>query len=154
MGTFNPKGLLFEPPNGIRIFGADIDVMLKLIRDASPAYWCIGEACAYICDARDPVEHPSAFLKLVPAYGFYLEVEIPKSGIFIPTSSENFADVARIWVQQNYMNLPRAFFVDAEVAAQIVECLFKNRAFWNDIQWTNRKETDWEFYDDGDDEVE
>ncbi len=68
------------------------------------------------------------------------------SGLF----AEDYQDVAKVWVGQNYMRIPKTFFVSREQAAKVVETFCQSGGRDPVVSWVNHRDTKWVFFDPDD----
>jgi Immunity protein Imm1 len=146
MGT----SILYQPPAGPRIRNARIEVILSDVRDRDEAYWNQGNCHAAVHLGTNLSFDPCLTILFKDGYGFHITTrethdEVTES--FIASGCDDYEDVVRVWVGQNYLRLPRAFFVSRERAVQVVSTFCTTGKRDPTVTWLPDNDLDWTFYE-------
>jgi hypothetical protein len=150
--------VLYQPPVGSLIQGATVQRILDDVLNRDESYWGSENCHGAIYLGTNLSFAPTLVIVYKEGLGFHLqlsEVDGTASDTFIPSGNDDYQDVVRVWVGQNEMRLPRAFFIDRVQASQIVEAFCRTGRRDPGFNWIRKRDSDWLFYepeDEDDDE--
>lgn len=142
----------YEPPVGNTIDDASIERVVEDVKIQDESFWAAGE-CFGVLELEGASTEPRLTIVYKEGYGFYLEMALPNGvdrDYFHPMMDKKLDDVVKVWVGQNYLRIPRAFFVNREKAAMIVDTFCRQGQRDPSVPWVNSDDTGWEFFDPDD----
>jgi hypothetical protein len=135
--------MLYYSPTGEVVFDATIEQVVAEIRDKNSPLCNGGPGVVHL--GRGTSSDPSITLLHADGYGWFVEANILVDGIrraFTPVTGTDLVDVARVWTGEDWMRIPRAFFVDTEAADRIVTTFSVDGGLDKCVTW--KRDLDWE----------
>jgi hypothetical protein len=141
------REILYQPPKGPLVVEADIRLIVHDILNRDETFW--GHSHGAIFLSRNVSFAPTLVIVYKNGYGYHFqltEAEGTSRETYICVGNDDFADVVTVWVGQNDMRFPRAFFIDRALAARVVENFCRTGCRDVEGNWIRKRDTDWDFY--------